>query len=87
MNFIHYFCFTEENTLIKGQNFQPFKSLRKLLRDDSVISVKLYSTSFLRFFLIIYKKYFTYFKKYIDSINVWKKIALMTFELHDNMHY
>ena len=37
-------------------------TLRKLFRDDSVISVKLYSTSFLSFFLIIYKKYFTYFK-------------------------
>ena len=41
-------------------------TLRKLLRDNSVISVKLYSTSFLSFFLNIYKKYFTFFKIYID---------------------
>ena len=33
-----------------------YRSLRNLLRDDSVISVKLYTKSFLSFFLIIYKK-------------------------------
>ena len=32
--------------------------LRKLLHDDSVISVKLYSNSFLSFFSIIYKNIF-----------------------------
>ena len=40
-------------------------TLRKLLRDDLVISVKLYSTSFVSFVLIILKKYILPTFKYI----------------------
>ena len=46
--------------------FVLFVALRKLLRDDSVISVKLYKTSFFELFSNHSQKYFTYFKMYID---------------------
>ena len=62
-------------------------SLWKFLRIDSVISVNLYQISFLSLVLNIYKKYFIYLKTYINYINIWYKLLLMTFELHNYMNY
>ena len=74
----------------KLRNMTHSLSLRKFLRDlrdDSVISVNIYSKSFFfSFFLIIYKKHFNHLKKYIDWINVWDKLTFMTFEINNYMH-
>ena len=64
-----------------------FVALRKFLRDDSVISVKLCSSSFLSFFSYYLQNKFYLLEIYINLINVLKNLGLMTFELHNNTHY
>ena len=53
-----------------GEFYQQNESLQKFFLDDSVISVKLYSTSFVSLFSNYLQKNFIFFKKYIYSINV-----------------
>ena len=51
------------------------------------IFVNLCSTSFFYLFLILYKKWFTYFKIYLIRLMFGKNIMIVTFELHNYMHY
>ena len=63
--------------------FEEKISLRKFLRDDSVISVKSYST----YFVIIYKKKKSSTLKIYLLDQCLEKLSLITFEIHINMHY
>ena len=51
----------------------PFNTLRKLLYDDSVISVNLHATSFSSL-IILFLRYCPYFKVCFDWINVWTNV-------------
>ena len=84
-----YFVYNDSRAFLcfaRAEKSNAFQ-LRKLLRDNSVIFVKLYSTSFLSFFLNIYKNILLSLKYILIESMFGKKIALMTFELHNNTHF
>ena len=62
--FVYTCKITDEIRLYTNKNI--IMTLRKFLRDDSVISVKIYSTSFFSFIYYYFQKIFYLLKIYID---------------------
>ena len=73
------------NTLISAATHT--RTLRKLLRDGSVISKKLYSPSIFSSFLILYKYILPTIKYILIGSMFGKKLLLIPLELHDYIHY